>query len=273
MDKKKVESLYQKGVNIEMGLIPFTIHPKMKAPIFKASDSLCPRLAYLKGMRRHLLPEESLDLRRKFDVGNIFHKMADDGIDKVLWDMDGEAVRISPFRLRCFSDIFVGDTPDCVSGTPDHIILFPLKKQILLVDQKSANDYSFGKASRAAHASSHHSVQVGTYMDGLMNSPLAGLVSQATSMICYMSKESVTISMKNCAPGYTTAAREYWLSVSHAMQTEALPPALPREDWACKYCSFFNGRGECEVLQTLEDFDDFIAATKEGDDVEEPAAE
>lgn len=256
-----------------MGLTPFTIHPKTQVPIFAASDSLCPRISYLKGFRRNMIPEHSLEVLRKFEVGNVFHRMADEGIDKVLWGEYGHVIRINSFRLRCFEDLFEGSVPDCVLGTPDHILLFPESGYLLLVDQKSSNDFGFKKQQRSAHGSVYHSVQVGTYMNGLMNSPIKSLVETATSMICYMSKEDVTIASRPAALGYMKSAREFWGSVAHAMDVEALPPALPREEWACKYCPFFDGRETCETCTTLKDFDEMFPQVERIGDGQEAEAE
>lgn len=256
-----------------MGLRPFTIHPKTSKVVFAASDSICPRLSYLKGVRRHMIPEHSLEVLRKFEVGNVFHRMADEGIDKVLWGEYGHVIRINSFRLRCFEDIFEGMDPDCVLGTPDHILFFPESGYLLLVDQKSSNDFGFKKQVRSSHGAIYHSVQVGTYMNGLMNSPLRGLVDVATSMICYMSKEDVTIASKPAALGYMNSAREFWMSVAHAMNVEALPPALPREEWACKYCPFFDNAEICGGIATLEDYDREFPGVERIGDGEEPQAQ
>lgn len=257
-------AMYQEAVEIEMGLAPHTIHPTKFR--YGASDSTCPRLAYLKCHLHALVPEFDVSTTRKFRVGDIFHKMADDGIDKVLWKFGGDIVRVSSFQLRCFEDMFEGLVPGFVGGTPDHILISPKKKHLYLVDQKSANDYGF-RSNKRTGSSIYHGIQVGTYFDGLMNSPLHDYVDSGAMFVCYMSKESVEVAVRKVPGTMVRDAKAYWQLVANADKAHTLPPALPREDWACKYCPFFKQEadplGACSGMESLNDVRKFMGAEEE----------
>jgi hypothetical protein len=280
---KALQEMYQRAVNIQMGLESHTIHPKGVVK-FAASDSLCPRMALLKGIRPIYIPEFEVSTLRKFRVGDIFHKMADEGIEKVLWEEEGKIIKVNPFSLRCFPDLFKGTFPDCVRGTPDHILLMPEKRMLMLVDQKSANDFGFGKNKKHG-ASIYHSIQVGTYFDSLRNSPLKDWIDAGSMSICYMSKESVEISMARVTGDYVTMAREYWTLVADSLnaiekegRSALLPPAIPREEWACGYCPFFGSDRKldrskkaieaCRACPTLLDFDKAMSPGAVDDDMD-----
>lgn len=263
MTDKELESTltaaYQEAVEIEMGLTPHTIHPTKFR--YGASDSTCPRLAYLKCHLHHLIPDFEKSTIRKFRVGDIFHKMSDTGIEKVLWDLGGEIIKVNSFALRCFPDLFEGQNPDFVGGTPDHVLLAPKAKKLFLIDQKSANDFGF-KDNKRNGASIYHGIQVGTYWNGLMNSPLHPYVESGQLFICYMSKESVEIAVRKITPSVVRDARTYWESVAEAARTNTLPPALPREKWACNYCPIFKGektpREICDTCSSLQQVTEYM---------------
>lgn len=250
---------YQEAVEIEMGLRPFSIHPTKFR--YGASDSTCPRLAYLKCHLHHLIPDFDVATTRKFRVGDIFHKMSDTGIEKVLWSLGGEIIKVNSFALRCFPDLFEGLNPDFVGGTPDHVLIAPKSMKLFLIDQKSANDYGF-KENKRNGASIYHGIQVGTYFNGLMNSPLRPFVESGQLFICYMSKESVEIAVRKVTTSVVRDARTYWESVAAAARTDTLPPALPREKWACNYCPIFKGekapRDVCDGCNSLQQVVDYV---------------
>lgn len=265
-EDKEVESflsrMYQDGIETELGLRPFTIHPTRFR--YGASDSTCSRLAFLRCHLHQMIKEFSTDVRRKFEVGNVFHRMADDGIDKMLWKYEGEMIRVSSFRLQCFPDLFKNQSPCCVTGTPDHILLVPRLKRLFLVDQKSANDYGF-KDNKRNGASIYHGIQIGTYWNGLMNSALFNYVDGGALYVCYMSKESMEIAVRKVPPSTVRDARSYWEAVANAAATngEQLPPALPREKWACKYCPIFKGEKNpqetCDKCTNLSQVRDYLS--------------
>lgn len=255
-----LEEMYQRAVNIQMKLEPFSIHPKGEVR-FGASESLCARKVFLNHVRPQYVPAFGPEILRKFRVGDIFHEMADRGIEDVLWDQEGDIVKIAPFRLRAFPELFEGLLPDCVSGTPDHILWLPAEGVLVLVDQKSANDWGFAKNKKDG-ASAYHAVQVGTYLDGLMRSPLKHVVTHSSMCVCYMSKDNIEISVQKVGPSYVQTAKGYWSFVANAMRTNDLPPALPMEPWACGLCPFFGGVKKevalerCSGCVTLQDIDD-----------------
>lgn len=263
--ERALTSVYQKAVEIEMGLIPHTIHPTKFR--YGASDSTCPRLAYLKCHLHQYIPDFDNQTLRKFRVGDIFHKMSDSGIEKVLWELGGDIIKINSFALRCFPDLFDGLSPDFVGGTPDHILLLPKERKLILVDQKSANDYGF-KENKRNGASIYHGIQVGTYWNGLMNSPLHDYIDSGSLFICYMSKEAVEIAVKKITPSVVRDARTYWESVAKAAHEGGLPPALPREKWACNYCPIFKGektpREVCDTCNSLDDVHKFVIEREVG---------
>ncbi|MHA1662230.1 MAG: PD-(D/E)XK nuclease family protein [Candidatus Thorarchaeota archaeon] len=259
IDKKALLDFYQEVTNIGLGSQPHTIHPEER--LFSASSTICTKETLLKAVAPHCKKPTEMSTQRKFDIGHWWHDIADKGADKALWSMRGECVRLSPFEVLAFPELFeVHDNIDGVPGTPDHLLYFPTDRFLLLVDQKSAQTYSFNKINKEG-TQVYHGIQVGTYLDGLMKSPIGPMVDSVGVHMCHMHKSDGAIRMTHVDSLMLQMAKVYWKDISNALErfnaTGNFPGEVePTVKWACSYCSFFKDWDQCAGCTTVEQLEE-----------------
>lgn len=185
-------------------------------------------------------------------------------MDAVLWEYGGEIVRIPPFTVLAFPELFQNTRCPGVEGTFDHVLYQPKEQHLTLVDQKSADEFSYKKSKRLPQQdlSPHYSIQLGAYYDGLKNSPLKSMVKTFDAWICFISKKDAEVNLVKADELQLGNAKTYWASVAGYLERAELTKdddgncAVPGEvtpttSWACSYCKFFKNWDECATCSTL----------------------
>ena len=259
IDTTALLEFYQEVTNLGLGSQEHTIHPKERT--ISASSTICSKETALKAIAPHCRIPVEMSTQRKFDIGHWWHAVADKGVDKALWSMRGECIRISPFEVVAFPELFVEhDDLSGVPGTPDHLLYFPSDQFLLLVDQKSAQTYSFNKINKEG-TQEYHAIQVGTYLDGLKKSPIGPMIKSASVHLCHMHKADGAIRMTHADSLMLNTARVYWTTVSdmimHYKDTKNFyGEVTPVTTWACNYCSFFSDWDQCAGCTNVEQLEE-----------------
>lgn len=259
--KDLINDLQNRGLDLLVS--GHTIHPK--GNYFRMSSTgMCPKKVILEYLGAESFPREPSSMRTLFH-GTEIHEFMDKGVDKAIWGMGGQVMRITPFRLSAFGAMFnphdADLDPGMVYGTPDHIYLVigdNNELNVVIVDHKSANEFAFKMAKK--EEKSHHFGQVGAYAIALKD--VLGRFFGFNSMnihlfVAYISKKDLEVYVKEVDTVQAmTSAQVYWTEISKLCNDlfnkndddsgtlldihARLPQSQPRQSWECGYCPFFS---------------------------------